>query len=332
MFEELDRAKRLLMEIELVPVQGQRFQPTGFPDLGGATYQLPDGTRMLLVESVQSMANRLEHAIIGSDNEIRKELNGLSYVRAHLKDGTETVTNSLIEAHRINSPYIISNKDFRDRFVKDADYGKNLPLNWRKIAAALFKYDVNSLLHGVFLANIEGGRIKAPRVLTAFIEAINVREVVSGGVKNNIIDPTGTLRAEGSAKDVYGNVPYQRTEYTAETIRAYFNLDLGLLKSYKLGPDASELLTSLALYKIRSFLNEGTRLRTACDFRAVGELKVMEPKGAIIPQSDALLSHLQQKIVACRSLFADPPVTELTVKVKVQKKGGDEGPLEASEE
>ena len=38
------------------PVQGDRFQPTGFPSLGAATYQTKDGVK-LLVESAQSMAN-----------------------------------------------------------------------------------------------------------------------------------------------------------------------------------------------------------------------------------------------------------------------------------
>ena len=101
------------MEVGLVPVQGNRFQPTGFPDLGAATYQLSDGTRMLLVESAQSMANRLESVIIGPDNELIDELAGMSYIRASLTDATETTTNSLIEAHRINSPFIITDQDFQ---------------------------------------------------------------------------------------------------------------------------------------------------------------------------------------------------------------------------
>ncbi|NQT12971.1 MAG: type I-U CRISPR-associated protein Cas7, partial [Planctomycetes bacterium] len=63
----LEGAPRLLIEVPLKPVQGSRFQPTGFPDLGAATYS---GVRQengkavtvdsLLVESAQSMANRLE--------------------------------------------------------------------------------------------------------------------------------------------------------------------------------------------------------------------------------------------------------------------------------
>ena len=46
----LENVHRLLFEIPLVPVQGRRFQPTGFPGLGAATFQSAEGT-CLLVES-----------------------------------------------------------------------------------------------------------------------------------------------------------------------------------------------------------------------------------------------------------------------------------------
>ena len=59
-FSALSNVPRLLLEARLKPIQGTRFQPTGFPNLGPATYEGPDGKRMLLVESAQSMANRLE--------------------------------------------------------------------------------------------------------------------------------------------------------------------------------------------------------------------------------------------------------------------------------
>src|SRR5438876_12445729 len=58
--DALATAPRLLLEASLQPLQGTRFQPTGFPNLGAATYEGPSGERMLLVESAQSMANRLE--------------------------------------------------------------------------------------------------------------------------------------------------------------------------------------------------------------------------------------------------------------------------------
>jgi CRISPR-associated protein Csb1 len=320
MFEQLSDSKRLLMEAELVPVQGSRFQPTGFPDLGAATFQAADGTRMLLVESAQSMANRLEATILGPDNELIGELEGLSYIRANLTAGTDTTTNSLIEAHRINSPFIISDESFKASFKNTSEYQTNMPINWQKIARALFKYDINSLLHGVFLANLEDGRVKMPRAVSGFIEAKNIQEVVSGGVKSNPIDPTGKLRAESLDKDVYGNVPYQRVEYTANTITAYFNLDLGLLRSYDLGEDAFNLLVALALYKIRTFFEEGTRLRTACDLKLAGDIEVEEIDNFKVPDPQKLLEYLKQKIADCKSMFADPPITVITTKTVVKKK------------
>jgi CRISPR-associated protein Csb1 len=60
---------RLLLKALLKPLQGYRFQPTGFPDLGAALYDGPDGKRMLLVESAQSMANRLESRLLGFNGE-----------------------------------------------------------------------------------------------------------------------------------------------------------------------------------------------------------------------------------------------------------------------
>ena len=314
----LPRSPRLLMEASLAPMQGARFQPTGFADIGAATYQLPDGTRMLLVESAQSMANRLEATIIGPGGEVVAELEGLSYVRAQLDGASDATTTSLVEAHRINSPFIISDNEFQSAFAEATGYRKGRPIDWQRVASALFRYDVNSLIHGAFLANFEDGRVRLQRALTGFIEARDVREAVSGGVKNNPLDPSGTIRAQGYDKDVYGNVPYHRVEYTAGELTVYFNLDLGLLRSYRLGEDATGLLAALALLKVRRFLESGTRLRTACDLRVVGELRVTEPAGAAIPDAGELLEVVREEIGRCRDLFADPPVTEIRTTV-VQK-------------
>ena len=51
---------RTVLEVGLAPWAGSRFQPTGFPDLGAAEFQTADGTKALLVESAQSVANWLE--------------------------------------------------------------------------------------------------------------------------------------------------------------------------------------------------------------------------------------------------------------------------------
>lgn len=319
MIERLEGIPRLLAEAQLCPVQGERFQPTGFADLGAATYELADGTRKLLVESSQSMANRLEAAVMTPDGEIVPELEGLSYVRANLQGDAEVKTTTLLEAHRLNSPYVISHKDFHDRFVEEAGYSRTGLIDWARLARTLFRYDIGSLLHGIFLSNVEDGRMKMPRAMSAFIEATNVTEAVSGGVKNNPLDPQGKLRTEAEQRDVYGNVPYTRTEYTAEDIRAYFNVDLAGIRSYDLGEEATELLLTLALYKIRRFLRTGLRLRTACDLALVDDIQVTAPEGMVIPAEEELLEKARNLIDACSDMFADPPVTELGVDVVLKK-------------
>src|SRR2546422_7657789 len=110
-FSKLHGAQRLLMEAELKPIQGERFQPTGFADLGPARYQLPDGTEMLLVESAQSVANRLE-AVCWDEatGQLSRELDGIPMILVKRSDGTP-LTNSVLEAHRLNSPYILEGTD-----------------------------------------------------------------------------------------------------------------------------------------------------------------------------------------------------------------------------
>src|SRR5437588_8611331 len=120
-FEQLESASRLLLEAELSPVAGNRFQPTGFADLGAAQYRLPNGTEMLLVESAQSVANRLEKTCLEGDGpELAPELKGLPYVVATLSGVGESLrTSSLAEAHRIGSPYFLHNKDFKNKLQKE---------------------------------------------------------------------------------------------------------------------------------------------------------------------------------------------------------------------
>jgi CRISPR-associated protein Csb1 len=327
MFAKLAEAQRLLLECELEPFQTHRFQPTGFADIGAATYELPDkdGTRMLLVESAQSVANRLEATIVTPEGELIKELEGLPFIRAQLTGESDGKTTSLIEAHRINSPFIITDNAFQKRFVEQAEYQSGRAPNWGRIVSTVFRYDPNSVLHGCFLANLQDGRIRIQRAVSGFIEARDVREVVSGGVKNNPLDPTGKIRAKAHDKDVYGNVPYQRLEYTAGEIKAFFNVDVGLLRSYELGNEGLELLVGLALFKIRRFLRTGMRLRTACDLEAK-ELKATQPAGYEVPGEGTLLESVQASIEACKNRFADPPVTEITTETVRKKSEKTEEP------
>ena len=268
---EISKDNRMLLEVKLVPSQGSRFQPTGFPEIGAATFENPDGKRMLIIESAQSMANRMESTIVKENSpEIIDEFKGLSYIVVHLKseDGFESETSSLIEAHRINSPYITSDKNFVDKLRALANYTEGVYPNWEKIGNALFHFDINSLIHGAFMSNI-GGRFRVPRALSAFVEGEDVKEALSGGAKLSDIDPGGKYKVKDgiSTKSSYSNVPYPKMEYTAKEIKAYFNLDISLLKSYNLSVDETNLTIALSLFKIRETLENKLKLRTACDFK-----------------------------------------------------------------
>ncbi len=312
-YTALQSAPRLLIEAELKPLQGDRFQPTGFADLGAARYKAPDGTEMLLVESAQSVANRLELTIWDEANDdLIPELRGLPYIRVNNPDGSP-LTNSILEAHRINSPYILEGKDRSvfDRLKADAAGMEIGPVRIRDLARLVLKYDANALLHGVFLAKSElaGGRLRLMRALSGFIEARDVRVAESGGVKNDRVDPGG------DTKQGFGNVPFHRTEFTAGRITAYFNLDLALLRGYGLPESANKLLIALALFKIRRFLSHGLRLRTACDLDLFGDIKVTRPDGFTVPEEATLLIEAGTHLAACGNLpnlFADPRVTEVT--------------------
>lgn len=312
----LSDAPRLLLEAELEPVQGTRFQPTGFPDLGAATYDGPDGTAMLLVESAQSVANRLEAVCWDKvTGDWTEPLRGLPFISVTRPDGSP-LTNSLLEAHRINSGYILGGQDTS---VLDALKAELAGMEHGRVdlPRVLLRLDVNSLIHGTFLARRElaSGRLRLPRTLSGFIEAEDVRIAPSGGVKNDIVNPSGKA-AEG-----FGNVPFARDEFAAKRIVAYFNLDLAQIRAFRLGEEAETLLVALALYKIRRFLAVDLRLRTACDLD-LKALRVTRPDGWSLPELPEMEATLPALIeaVAGQGLFAEPRITNVVYQPKQQKK------------
>lgn len=316
-FSALASAQRLLIEASLEPLQGQRYQPTGFPNLGAALYRTPDDKEMNLVESAQSVANRLEKVCWDdvADDWV-EPLRGLPVVKVTDAKGSP-LTNSVLEAHRLNSPYIEKSDWFEKTLKSEIGYSKTeaRPVDLRgQVYPALLKYDPNSLLHGIFLESI-AGVIRSPRALSGFIEASDVKVVSSGGVKNDRVD--ASAKGEGGASGGYGNVPFARDEYTAGRITAYFNLDLAQVRGFGLGASAEALLIGLALYKIRKFLDEGLRLRTACDLE-LKEVVVMRPERFTLPDSATLAESVPRLIakVADEGKFASPSTTVVTWKKK----------------
>jgi len=308
--DALATTPRLLLEAHLQPLQGTRFQPTGFPNLGAATYDGPNGERMLLVESAQSMANRLETVCWDkpSDDWV-KPLRGLPLVKvvkkSKSKDGKdkdEPLTNTVLEAHRTNSPYVLEGKDktVANMLKKELAEMEEGPVDIKKLAQVLLGLDTNALLHGVFFAKPElaGGRLRLPRALSSFIEAEGVKEAQSGGVKNDHVKP-GKGSEGQTSKEGFGNVPFARSEFTSAKIVAYFNLDLAQIRAFGLGDSVSQLLIVLALFKIQALLDSGLRLRTACDLEVKQSgLVVKRPTGFVLPTLAELESALPNLITA----------------------------------
>ncbi len=315
---KLNTAPRLLLTARLKPVMGTRFQPTGFPDLGAATYKTADGKSMLLVESAQSMANRLEAVCWDANaNDWVAPLKGLPLIAVKDKQGNP-LTNSVLEAHRLNSPYILEGKDaFVHTLKEELGVEKEGRVDLRKLAAVLLKYDVNSLLHGVFIAKSEiaGGRMRIPRAITAFIEASDVTVAASGGVKNDHVNP-GKGEEGKTSKEGFGNVPFHRDEFCGDIV-AYFNVDLAQIRGYGFGEAVENLLYSLALFKIRYLLDNPFRPRTACDLELdesekAPAITIQQPKGFILPKFSEIKAALPPLIKACTDKFAKPTTTTVT--------------------
>lgn len=321
----LTNTHRVLFAIPLEPVQGKRFQPTGFPSLGAATYQTANG-QSLLVESAQSMANRLELTVWEeAKQDLKSDLAGLSHVQVQ-RNG-EFLTDTVLESHRINSPYLLAGKDkkFMDGLKADLGGLEAGPIDRRKLAEVLLKYDIGSLLHGVFLAkpDLAGGRLRVARALSAFIEADGVRVAASGGVKNDHVNPSG------DTKSGFGNVPFARDEFTADKITLYVNLDLAQIRGYGLGDAVEHLLILLALYKLRSLVDSEIRLRTACDLKvATDVIEATQPIGFRLPGLAELSAELKPAIAVCEDKMT---VTTTSFNDEL-KKGKEEIPAPVDED
>lgn len=296
----LENATRLLFTVELKPLQGDRFQPTGFPSLGAATYQTKEGSK-LLVESAQSMANRMETTCWDTaTNKPISVLTGISHVTVSRKGAF--LTDTMLEAHRLNSAYLLESKQDTSFFkTLQADLGglEEGPVDHKLLAAVLLKYDVGSLLHGVFLAKkeLKGGGLRLARAVSAFIEATGARVAASGGVKNDHVHPS---KVEGDSKNHFGNIPFARDEFTADHIWCHINIDLGQIRGYGLGAKAEKLLIVLALHRVRRLLDGDLRLRTACDLAPVDHEPIVatRPTGFRLPSLADLESELPTVIKA----------------------------------
>ncbi len=336
--EIIKKEKRLLLKVKLKPILGDRFQPTSFPDIGAAYYESGE-TKMLIVESTQSIANILECTFWDKDKKSAiDQLKGIPYIEVDSEDG-KFLTSSILEAHRLASPYVLNSKNTEGKLLKDIiwdGFQKKLEIvDQNKLVDILSQYDFNSLLHGVFFADsqISGGRYHLQRALTGFVEAENIKEAISGGVKKDILNPKGELEdtSEDSNKEDTtknkqsatgrANVIYPRTEYTGD-INAYFNLDIEQIKNYNLDYNEKKLLFLLSLFKIKKVLESKLKFRSACDLK-YESIESVEPgiklNSPNLPDEELLLNCMRSLIGDIKKWEGYSPL-KLTYGSKNEKK------------
>lgn len=306
-------ASRDLFNVQLRPAAGSRFQPTGFPDIGAALFRRPvpgedKWEDCLLVESAQSMANHLEATSWdGGAQKPVATFDGLPYVRVVGTDG-RFITASRTEAHRLAGAFIkdatLDGIGMREVIKERLGLRDDTPLAPRDIAAAIFALDPMSLVHGVFFAEpakVWPGQPKVARAVTAFVEAHDVQQAISGGVKRDDVRHTVGDGEGGGAAEGYGFVPFHRTEWVARKIVLSVAIDLDQIATYGLPDPAEQLLLAAARYEVRKLLDQGFRPRTACD---LVPLQPEEVETVVPPLAD-LEKEIASLVPACRDLLGD---------------------------
>jgi len=148
------------------------------------------------------------------------------------------------------------------------------PEDWWAIYETVFKYDPNSLVHGILLAKEQ---IKISRLLTASLEAFGAARVGRSGVKFDRLQKT-----------LSGQPIFAVNEETANEIRATFIFDLALLRSYGrdchgLSDPQKKLQLGLALWKIKRLIAQPFRFRSQCYLQCVAVAITTDGDFAKIP-------------------------------------------------
>jgi CRISPR-associated protein Csb1 len=273
------RRWHLALPLRVAEGFGERFQPTGFPNLGPALYKAASGDATadyLLVESAQSLANWMEAVCLDPANPCRynSECASIPYVvvRESANEQEQDLTSSLTEPHRLASDEILERASyhgipFKEILEKLLGVNKQRPVHLPKIAKRLFYIDPACLLHGVFLEKLDG-RIRFPRLLSATITAKHPQPVNTGGVMRGYVTISGSE----------SSIPYSTQHFTSPEIMLHITFHTDSLKMLGLDKEEKDFLTAFALYKINALLNSFPRLRTACVLD-VGECSSVDGTG-----------------------------------------------------
>ncbi len=265
---------RILISAKLHLANGSFFQPAGFPDIGACIYIDGEGKRRCLVESEQSMANRLEAVCMKAPGVWREPFSGqLPVIRVTGKGNGSLLATNLTEPHRVASSYVlegsVNGTTLQEKLEKHLGIeGKTWPLDGReKLAQAVFALDPAAILHGFQFMQWEAVGLRASRLLHARLEAGlagDDGEVHYGLVKVDSIEP----ESSATKKSNKGQSIASKARYVPKWIEATFEIDVLTLRERSLVPasdgeraaggpgnlEAQRFLLALALWKVHRFL------------------------------------------------------------------------------
>ncbi|AEP13151.1 type I-G CRISPR-associated RAMP protein Csb1/Cas7g [Chloracidobacterium thermophilum] len=266
LLDQLYAQYHIVITASLKLTNGNFLQPTGFPDIGACIYRDKEGRRWCLVESEQSMANRLEAVCMKAPGVWVDDLRGLPVIAVKDKGGKLLATN-LTEPHRIASSYILEselaggNKNLRKLFEekiglenRPENNGDFWPMDRRAdLERLVFALDPSALLHGFQFVQWKFVGLRQTRLVHARLEAelADDPEVHYVMVKWDGIEPEST-RKERANK---GQSIAAKSRIVPKNITATFEIDLLALRSLSLADDRKKFLLGLALWKIGAFLN-----------------------------------------------------------------------------
>jgi CRISPR-associated protein Csb1 len=174
-----------------------------------------------------------------------------------------------------------------------------LPGDWWNVFRTIFRYDPNSLVHGILFPAMG---IKLSRVLTAHHEAFGAKRVGLSGVKFDKLEKTDSKQSI-----------FPVDKETANEIRATFVIDISLIRSFGRGTNGINdnqkvFLLELALWKIGRLLAEPYAFRSGCDLKLASLVRIEND------QSSPLETKVLQRdmTAAIRDAgFQDPHITKV---------------------
>jgi CRISPR-associated protein Csb1 len=260
--EQMFSKDRVIITAKLTLANGAFLQPTGFPDIGSCIYTDGDGKRRCLVESEQSMANRLESVSMKSPGHWVDELKHVPVIEVHDANNVLLATN-LTEPHRIASSYVMEGKlngsDVKtmlaDKIGLSGDNGASWPLDKRHCLEKLvFALDPAALLHGFQFVQWKFVGLRQTRLLSARLECVlaDEPEVHYGMVKFDLIEPSSQGEGTNKGQSIAAK---SRVVAAKDGITATFDIDLLGLKSLALDEPQKKFLLALALWKIGALLS-----------------------------------------------------------------------------